>query len=90
MDIKLFTTIFATVFLAEIADKTQLATVLFASNSENSKVLVFFAAATALVLASAIAVFAGAFLSHYIDEKIMTRIAGVAFILIGIWTFVKA
>ena len=90
MDLKLFATVFATVFLAEIADKTQLATVLFASDSDKSKWLVFFAAASALIVATAIAVFAGAVLSHYINEKVMSRIAGAIFILIGMWTIIRA
>ncbi|MDH5324018.1 MAG: TMEM165/GDT1 family protein [Gammaproteobacteria bacterium] len=90
MDLKLFSTVFVTVFLAEIADKTQLATMLFASNAQNAKLLVFAAAALALVVATAVAVFAGALLSQSIDEKLMARIAGVIFIVIGLWTLVKA
>ena len=89
MEIKLFAGVITTVFLAEIADKTQLATMLFASDAKNSKLTVFLAASAALVVASAVAVFAGAFLSHYIDEKLMSRIAGVIFIAVGIWTLVK-
>ena len=90
MDIKLFSTVFFTVFIAEIADKTQLATILYASNSDHSKLTVFLGSALALCLASAIAVFAGSMLSEWIDEKIMGRIAGIAFIVIGIWALLKA
>ena len=89
MDMKLFMTVFSTVFIAEIADKTQLATMLYASEAQNSKLMVFLGSALALAVASAIAVFAGTFLSSWIDEKIMSKVAGVAFVIIGIWTFFK-
>lgn len=90
MDFKIFVTVFTTVFVAEIADKTQLATILFASDQKNSTWLVFFAAAAALVVASGIAVFAGSLLSNFLDEKIMNRVAGILFIVIGVWTLAKA
>lgn len=90
MDIKLFFTVFTTVFIAEIADKTQLATILYASNSDHSRLTVFLGSAIALCLASAVAVFAGSMLSEWIDEKIMGRVAGIAFIVIGVWALIKA
>ena len=60
MDWKVFATVFGTVFLAELGDKTQLATVLFASKSAVSLWTIFIAASAALVLTSAIGVAAGA------------------------------
>jgi len=90
MDTKLFATIFATVFLAEIADKTQIATILYASNTQYNKLVVFLGSALALCLASAIAVFAGSMLSQWINGKVMSRVAGSLFIIVGIWTFLKA
>lgn len=89
MDFKLMSTVFVTIFLAEIADKTQVATFLYAANSNNGKATVFAGSALALVVASAIAVFAGALLSQWLNEKVMARLAGTAFILVGIWTLAK-
>ena len=90
MDIKLFIMVFGTVFVAEIADKTQFATLLFASDSEHSKLVVFAGSALALAVASGIAVFAGGWLGDWLNEKLMARIAGIAFVVIGVWTFVRA
>ena len=86
MDYKLFATIFLTVFIAELGDKTQLATLLFAADREVSKWMVFAAASLALIVASAIGVMAGHWLSQHIDEKQLSNIAGIGFIAIGIWT----
>jgi len=63
MDWRIFTTIFATVLIAELGDKTQLATMLFAADKEVNKLTVFFAASLALVIASALGVLAGTFLA---------------------------
>ena len=89
MNFKIFLTIFITVLFAELGDKTQLATMLFATNKEYSKLTVFVASALALVFASVIAVLVGAYISKYINPKILSLIAGIGFILVGIWTIVK-
>lgn len=86
MEWKLFATVFASVFVAELADKTQLVTLLFAADRAVSKWVVFFGAAGALVLTSAIGVAAGTILSHVINVRTMSLIAGTGFILIGAWT----
>jgi putative Ca2+/H+ antiporter (TMEM165/GDT1 family) len=90
MDWKVFLTVFAAVFVAELGDKTQLATMLFASDREVSKLTVFFAASLALVVASAIGVLAGSVMSHYINEKYLHIIAGAGFVVIGLWILVRA
>lgn len=83
MDWKVFLTVFAAVFVAELGDKTQLATMLFAADKEVNKYLVFLAASAALVVASAMGVLAGSLLSEYINEKYLHYIAGIGFIVIG-------
>lgn len=90
MDLKVFFVVFGTVFLAELGDKTQLATVLFASKPSVSLVTVFVGASLALILASLIAVAAGSVISHYVDPRYLSYIAGAGFIIIGIWTILQA
>lgn len=90
MDWKIFATVFATVFLAELGDKTQLATMLFASDRSVSKWTVFAASSVALVCAAAVGVLAGALLGELINPRILHYIAGVGFVLVGIVTLVNA
>jgi putative Ca2+/H+ antiporter (TMEM165/GDT1 family) len=89
MDHRLFFTIFFTVFIAELGDKTQLATMLFAADKQVSKLTVFFGASLALVVASGIGVLAGTFISNYIGAKQLNMVAGIGFILIGAFTLFK-
>ena len=79
-----------TIFVAEIADKTQIATLIYAANPQYSKWSVFIGSAFALIVASGVAVLAGASLSNWFDGKLLGRVAGIAFILVGTWTFVRA
>jgi putative Ca2+/H+ antiporter (TMEM165/GDT1 family) len=90
MDWKVLATVFTSVFIAELGDKTQLATMLFASNQQTSKLAVFAGAAAALILTSALGVLAGTFISNYVSEKTLNYAAGVGFIAIGAWTLLKA
>lgn len=90
VDWKIFLTIFAAVFVAELGDKTQLATMLFAADKAVNKYMVFFAASAALVVASAVGVLAGALLSEYINERYLHYIAGAGFIAIGAYTLYTA
>jgi putative Ca2+/H+ antiporter (TMEM165/GDT1 family) len=78
--------IFLTVFLAELGDKTQLATVLFATDKQLSPLAVFAAASAALVLATALAVLAGHFAERWLGQLPLKAIAGFGFIAIGLWT----
>ena len=87
-NIRAFFVVFASVFVAELGDKTQLATMLFAS--KQSRALVFAAAATALVVSSAVAVLAGGWLGRAMSPRTLSWIAGLGFIAIGIVTIVKS
>jgi len=79
-------TVFATVFVAELGDKTQLATMLFAADRKVSLPLVFVGASLALITASALGVLAGGAISRLFGERPLRIVAGVAFILVGVWT----
>jgi putative Ca2+/H+ antiporter (TMEM165/GDT1 family) len=78
-----FVTMFAAVFLAELGDKTQLATMLFASERKGSPLTVFLASGGALLLSAAIATFLGTVASKYLTGVPLKLIAGVGFIAIG-------
>ena len=86
MDVKVFLTIFAAVFIAELGDKTQLATMLFAADKEVSKWTVFAASSAALVVSAGMGVLAGSLLSEYVSEKALSVVAGVGFLAIGGYT----
>jgi putative Ca2+/H+ antiporter (TMEM165/GDT1 family) len=88
MDPKLFATVFATIFVAELGDKTQLATLLYASDASRPKWTIFAASAAALVLTSALGVLAGSLVSEYVNPKLIRWIAGVGFIAVGLWVLV--
>ncbi len=90
MDLKTLAIVFGTVFLAELGDKTQLATMLFASRPSVSLATVFAGAALALIASTALAVAAGSVLSNYVDARYLSYAAGVGFILVGVWTIVQA
>ena len=90
MDWKIFATVFITVFIAEMGDKTQLATMLFSADREVSKWAIFFAASAALVATSAIGVLAGSVIAQYVSEKHLHYVAGAGFVIIGLWTLWKA
>lgn len=90
MEWKVLLTVYTVVFIAELGDKTQLATMLFAADKEVSKLTVFMGASLALITASALGVLAGSLISEYVSEKHLNYIAGIGFILIGAWTLIKA
>lgn len=83
--IELFS-VFAAVFLAELGDKTQLATVLFASEGRHSPTSVFLAAGGALVLSTALAVLLGTVAARYLQGLPLKLFAGLGFMAIGAWT----
>ncbi len=90
MDLKLFATVFFTIFIAELGDKTQIATLLYAADVQNPRLTVFLASAIALVMTSAIGVLAGGLLANHVSSRLLSWIAGIGFIVIGTWTIARA
>ena len=82
---KTYAVVFLSVFLAELGDKTQLATLFFATNPAVNKVGVFVAAAGALVVSSLLAVAIGAQLGAWLPPERLKILGGVGLIAIGLW-----
>jgi putative Ca2+/H+ antiporter (TMEM165/GDT1 family) len=89
MDWKATLTTFGAVFLAELGDKTQLATLTFATTGR-SRWAIFIGAASALVATSAIAVVAGEAVARVVPPSFLQRAAGVAFVVIGVWILLSS
>jgi putative Ca2+/H+ antiporter (TMEM165/GDT1 family) len=90
MDIKLMLTTFGMVFLAELGDKTQLATFCLSADCGGSKLSVFLGSAAALVLSSLLAVALGDAISRLIPPNYIRLAAGLFFIVVGVWTLLAA
>ena len=84
MDLKLLFTTFATIFLAELGDKTQLATFAFSAEGK-SRLAVFIGSAGALVLTSLLGVIFGAAIAKVIPPNTIKIGAGVLFVILGLW-----
>ncbi len=89
LDLKLIFSTFLVVFLAELGDKTQIATFAFACESK-SEISVFIGAASALVLTTFIAVLIGGTVGKVIPIKATKLTAGIIFLVFGIWTIAEA
>ena len=80
---------FITIFIAELGDKTQLAT-LTMSGTSSRPLAVFLGSSTALVLASLIGALAGGSISNFVPEIILKSIASVTFFILGIRLFINS
>jgi putative Ca2+/H+ antiporter (TMEM165/GDT1 family) len=84
--VKTLFVIFGSVLLAELGDKTQMATMLYATDKSVSPLYIFAAASSALVLSTLLAVLFGSFITRFVPPATLKLIAGIAFIGVGIWT----
>jgi putative Ca2+/H+ antiporter (TMEM165/GDT1 family) len=83
LDWKLLSSTFFAIFLAEMGDKTQLATMSLAAG-KSARWTVFAAAAAALVTSTLVAVLAGDLVARYVPPVWIKRAAGALFVLLGI------
>ncbi|HEX7901856.1 MAG TPA: TMEM165/GDT1 family protein [Planctomycetota bacterium] len=88
MDWKLFFGTFGAVFLAELGDKTQLATMALAGESRKPWV-VFAAASLALIAAAGLGAAAGGLLAKWVPEAWVRRGAALLFIGAGVWLLLR-
>ena len=79
-------TMFLTIFVAELGDKTQMATLLFAAEGKHTPLCVFLVCGGALILGAAISVLLGAMAGSWLQNIPLKLIAGVGFIVIGLWS----
>jgi Ca2+/H+ antiporter, TMEM165/GDT1 family len=85
---KQFLTAFSVIFLAELGDKTQLA-VITMSASTKQPLSIFLGGSLAMVLLTGIASIAGEMVTKVVPEDMLSKIAAVLFVVIGIWTWFK-
>lgn len=83
MDLKLFVSTFGVILLAELGDKTQLATLSLAA-SGGSRLAVFLGSAAALTVTSGLAVLAGEAVTRVVPTVWIRRVAGAAFVAMGV------
>jgi putative Ca2+/H+ antiporter (TMEM165/GDT1 family) len=82
-------TMFLTIFVAELGDKTQIATMLYAAEQKGSPLPVFLVSAGALVLGSAISVALGAYGGRWLQGLPLKLLAGIGFVVIGMWSLIQ-
>jgi len=90
MDFRMLLVVFTTVFIAELGDKTQIATLLIAADKDMNRVAVFVAASCALVLACLLAVLIGSQISRWVSPRTLKIVAGLGFVLLGAWVLISA
>jgi putative Ca2+/H+ antiporter (TMEM165/GDT1 family) len=89
-ELKLALNVFVMIFLTELGDRTQVATLLMAADQPSQRVAVFAGAATALVVATGIGVLAASWVAHYVPQKTLHVGVALMFIILGLWTLRQA
>jgi len=81
--------IFGSVLLAELGDKTQIATMLYATDRGIRPLSVFVAASSALVVSTLLAVLFGSTVTRFVSPTTLKLIAGIVFVGVGIWSILS-
>ena len=77
-------TSFSTIFLAELGDKTQIATLMLSAQS-GRPILIFTAAALALVVTSLLGVLVGQWIANNLPRQRFTLVSGIIMLSLGIY-----
>jgi putative Ca2+/H+ antiporter (TMEM165/GDT1 family) len=83
MDWKIFFTTFSAIFLAELADKTQLVGITLSAKS-GRPLMVFCGSISAYILVTLISVIIGSALANYIKPEVIKAIGGAIFVGMGV------
>jgi len=81
-------TVFITIFLSEIADKTQFAVISFATKSKNL-FKIWLAATLAFCMTNFLAVVLGYQINKFFPSSTIKYLSGSVFIIIGIYTILS-
>jgi len=86
MDWRIFITTFSAIFLAELADKTQMVGIGMASKS-GRPLSVWLGSVSAYIIVTAVSVFLGAIFARYIKPELIRYFASILFIIMGVLMF---
>ena len=81
-------TSFSTIFLAELGDKTQLATLILSAQS-GRPLIIFFGAALALISTSLLGVLIGRWIANNLPRQRFTLVSGIIMLSFGIYLVVQ-
>ncbi len=79
--------IIGTIFLMELGDKTQLATVAFAS--QHNALWVYVGVVLGLALCTVLSVLIGGAIERYVPKEYLRYVVGSIFLITGVWTLLS-
>ncbi len=82
-------TTYVLIILAELGDKTQVATLILASNNPGKRWLIFGGAASALSLCVLLEVTLGKTIARFVSQAEINQLAGAIFLFIGVLTLLR-
>ena len=86
--ISILITSFSTIFLAELGDKTQLATLMLSAQS-GKPVIIFTAAALALILTSLLGVLIGQWIANNLPRQRLKVVSGIIMLSLGLYLVIQ-
>ena len=86
--ISILITSFSTIFLAELGDKTQLATLILSAQS-GRPIIIFIGAALALISTSLLGVLIGRWIANNLPRQRFTVISGIIMLSLGIYLVIQ-